>query len=374
MKVIISGGGTGGHIFPAIAIADELKNRGFEILFVGAHGRMEMEKVPAAGYTIEGLPVKGIERRLTLSNLKVPFMTVSALYKANRIISRFRPDVAVGVGGYASGPLLFMAALRNIPALIQEQNSFPGLTNRILSRVVKKICVAYDGMEKFFPSRKIVLTGNPVRKELVRPEMTRSEAMRFWELDPSRPTLLVLGGSLGARTINRCITGNIEKLLSDDIQVVWQTGKNYFDGMNRNFDLYRDHPNAKNFRISAFITRMDCAYAAADIVLARAGAISVSELCITGKAAILVPSPNVAEDHQTRNARFLSDRNAAILLNDSEAEMKFYSEFQALLSDRQRQKKLSENILRFARPLATTHITDAITELTKVETTIKSQI
>ncbi|MFM7472744.1 MAG: undecaprenyldiphospho-muramoylpentapeptide beta-N-acetylglucosaminyltransferase, partial [Crocinitomicaceae bacterium] len=288
-RVIISGGGTGGHIFPAVAIADELKNRNpkIQILFVGAQGRMEMEKVPQAGYAIEGLPIAGLQRKLTLSNLLLPYKIAKSLLKARGIIRSFKPQLVIGVGGYASGPTLKMANLLGIPTLIQEQNSFAGKTNKLLAKKAKTICVAYDGMESFFSKEKIVLTGNPVRKEMS-VQVNRAEALEFFKLDTNKKTVLVIGGSLGARSINQAISNEIEnwKALENDIQVVWQCGKLYY----KNLSEIVEKSGAKNIVIHQFIQRMDLAYASADLVVSRAGALSVSELCLLGKASILVPS------------------------------------------------------------------------------------
>ncbi|MEI6682620.1 MAG: UDP-N-acetylmuramate--L-alanine ligase [Bacteroidota bacterium] len=316
-RVIISGGGTGGHIFPAIAIANALKAKveGIEILFIGARGRMEMEKVPAAGFRIEGLPISGFQRRLTWKNLSFPVKVISSLIRARRIISEFKPDLVIGVGGYASGPTLRMATSMGIPSLIQEQNSFPGVTNRLLGKRVRKICVAYEGMNRYFPEEKLVLTGNPIRQEMVLTQGKREEALKFFGLDARKKTLLVIGGSLGARTINQAIL----KFVADggngnDIQVLWQTGKYYFENINANIP----HPVSRipSLVILPFIDRMDMAYAAADLIVSRAGAIAISELCAVGKPLILVPSPNVSEDHQTKNARALVDKNAALMITD----------------------------------------------------------
>lgn len=343
MKVIISGGGTGGHIFPAIAIANALKkiDEKTEILFVGAEGRMEMEKVPAAGYKIEGLWISGLQRRLTIDNLSFPFKVISSIMKSKKIIKRFRPDVAVGTGGFASGPLLRSASGMRIPTLIQEQNSFPGITNKLLGGRVNKICVAYDGMEKYFPKEKIIISGNPVRQDILSLEGKKAEAMKFFGLNPGKKTLLVMGGSLGARTINESMSGCLDMLLKNNIQVIWQTGKNY------------SSPNGAGKEgawIGAFISKMDLAYASADIVVSRAGAIALSELAIVKKPCILVPSPNVAEDHQTKNAMTLVKHDAAILVKDSEAREKLGGEVISLMNDTQKQNKLSENISILAFP------------------------
>lgn len=342
-KVIISGGGTGGHIFPAIAIANTLKNvhkDNVEILFVGANGKMEMEKVPQAGYKIEGLNISGFQRKLTIKNLVFPFKLIGSLIKAIRIVKEFKPDVAVGVGGYASGPLLRMATFFKVPAVIQEQNSYPGVTNKILASKVRKICVAYDGMERFFPKEKVVLTGNPVRQNMVQIDGKKDEAMEFFKLDENKPTLLVIGGSLGARTINNSIRESIQILVDKGIQVIWQTGKLYYNDCKKVADKFAD----KGVRVYDFVQRMDLAYAAADVVVSRAGAISVSELCLVGKPCILVPSPNVAEDHQTKNAMALVNNNAAILVRDADSVSILGGEVVSLLGNKERCNELSLNI------------------------------
>jgi len=347
VKVIISGGGTGGHIFPAIAIANALRviDKNVKILFVGAEGRMEMEKVPAAGYKIEGLWISGLQRRLTIDNLSFPFKVISSLMKSKKIIRSFKPDVAVGTGGYASGPLLRVASGMKIPALIQEQNSFPGITNKLLGGRVNRICVAYEGMEKYFPKEKIIITGNPVRQDILSLEGKREEALEFFKVNPKRKVLLVIGGSLGARTINESIAGCLNLLGQNNIHVIWQTGKSYIDKAEDALI-----PSDTDGWLGPFITRMDLAYACADIVVSRAGAISLSELAIVKKPCILVPSPNVAEDHQTKNAMALVKHDASILVKDSEAREKLGAEIISLMNDVQKQNKLSENISKLAFP------------------------
>ncbi|MFI5220534.1 MAG: undecaprenyldiphospho-muramoylpentapeptide beta-N-acetylglucosaminyltransferase, partial [Bacteroidia bacterium] len=307
-KIIISGGGTGGHIFPAIAIANALKkmNNGIEILFVGAKGKMEMEKVPAAGYKIEGLWISGLQRNSFFTNLSFPFKVISSLQGAAKIISRFNPDVAVGVGGYASGPLLFMATRKNIPALIQEQNSYAGITNKLLAGRVNKICVAYDGMEKFFPEQKIVKTGNPVREDTVNIEGKKYEAINYFGLEDNAKTILVVGGSQGARSINNSIKTGLQKIKNSNHQLIWQTGKHFYQEAKE----ITESPGSNQIKVYDFISRMDLAYALADLVISRAGASTVSELCIVAKPCILVPLPTAAEDHQTQNCRELVKRNA----------------------------------------------------------------
>ncbi|HEY6162144.1 MAG TPA: undecaprenyldiphospho-muramoylpentapeptide beta-N-acetylglucosaminyltransferase [Bacteroidia bacterium] len=346
LKVIVSGGGTGGHIFPAIAIANALKAMvpGIEILFVGAEGRMEMEKVPAAGYKIEALWISGLQRRLTVKNLAFPFKVLSSIMKAKKILDRFRPDAVIGTGGYASGPMLRVASKRGIPTLIQEQNSFPGITNKILSKRVDRICVAYDGMERFFPKEKIVLAGNPVRQDILELSGKRERGLETFKLDGSKRTLLVIGGSLGARTINESIALCLDELVKNDIQLVWQTGKGYFETAKQLVQKYE----GKGIRAFDFISRMDHAYSVADAVVSRAGAISVSELCLVKKAAILIPSPNVAEDHQTKNALALVNHHAAILVKDAEAKEKLCGQVIALMNDKAMMGKLEDNISKLA--------------------------
>jgi UDP-N-acetylglucosamine--N-acetylmuramyl-(pentapeptide) pyrophosphoryl-undecaprenol N-acetylglucosamine transferase len=346
IRVIISGGGTGGHIFPAIAIADALKNINDEneILFVGAEGRMEIERVPASGYKIIGLPISGIQRKIDLSNLKLPFKFLNSIIKSRTIIKDFHPDVAVGVGGYASAPLLYASTMMGIPSLIQEQNSYAGITNKLLAKRVQKICVAYDGMEKYFPENKLVLTGNPVRKDIQNILKKKDEGFGHFELKKDKKVLLVIGGSLGAQTINESLHDEIQKFVDKNIQVVWQTGKSFFTKSQEIVQAYSD----KGIKVRNFINRMDLAYAVADVVISRAGALSISELAITAKPCILVPSPNVAEDHQTKNALALVEKNAAILIKDSEAKEHLVDSALELLLNESKQKLLSENISKVA--------------------------
>jgi len=346
LKVILSGGGTGGHIFPAVAIANEIKNLvpQAEILFVGAIGKMEMEKVPAAGYKIVGVPIAGFQRKFTLANLKLPFLIIKSLLRTRKIINEFNPDVVVGTGGYVSGPILKAATGKGIPALIQEQNSFAGITNKILSRKVNKICVAYEGMEKFFPANKIILTGNPVRQDISKVSEKRDEALSFFKLNPGKKTILVIGGSLGARTINEAIGSGLSEIEKNNIQLLWQTGKSYYPTAKEQASVYSE----KNIYALEFISRMDLAYAAADIVISRAGASSVSELCNIGMPCILVPSPNVAEDHQTKNAMALVNKNAAILIKDAEAREKLVKEAIVLINNTAQQVTLRNNISQMA--------------------------
>lgn len=348
IRIILSGGGTGGHVFPAVAIANAVKTAvpGASILFVGAKGRMEMEKVPAAGYEIEGLWISGLQRRLTTDNLMFPFKVISSLYHARKIIKSFKPDIVVGTGGYASGPTLRMAAWLGIPTLIQEQNSFPGITNKMLAPKVDRICVAYEGMEKFFPASKIRLTGNPVRNDIEFNTITKSEAIKHFNLTADKITLLVVGGSLGARTINQSIHAGLQRIADSNIQLIWQTGKHYVIEAGKAINEYSD----KGIITQPFIKEMNMAYAAADIVVSRAGAIAISELCITGKPSILVPSPNVAEDHQTMNALALTKRGAAILVKDSEAPAVLVNTILKLASNLDEQKSLSANISSMAMP------------------------
>lgn len=341
-RIIISGGGTGGHVFPAISIANALRkiDPGIEILFVGAEGRMEMEKIPAHGYRIIGLPVAGINRKNLLRNFGVLVRLFKSLVKARRIIKDFKPDVAVGVGGYASGPVLRQAGRMGIPTLIQEQNSYAGVTNKLLAEKASAICVAYDGMEKYFPSEKIVRTGNPVRQNFDDIGSLEKEAYEYFGLDDSLPVILVLGGSLGAGSINDCLSGNIKVLRDCDCQWLWQTGKYYYD----NVKSLVSASFCGNVSVHGFIDRMDLAYAVADIIISRAGAGTISELCLVGKPVILVPSPNVAEDHQTKNASALADREAAVLIPDSLVGKTLIVEAVRLVADREKRKRLSENI------------------------------
>jgi UDP-N-acetylglucosamine--N-acetylmuramyl-(pentapeptide) pyrophosphoryl-undecaprenol N-acetylglucosamine transferase len=359
-KLIISGGGTGGHIFPAIAIANAIVRAGHalpeDILFVGANGRMEMEKVPAAGYRIEGLNIAGFQRRLTWKNLTFPFKLWKSLQRAKKIIRAFSPDVVIGVGGYASGPTLQMAAKLGIPCLIQEQNSYPGITNKILSKKVQKICVAYEGMEKFFPAEKIVFTGNPIRQDISDLNNKRDEAAKYFNVDLSKKTLLVIGGSLGARTINESLFAMPDELTKTNLQVIWQTGKN--------FDISTiDTKKYPNIHITQFITRMDLAYSIADFIVSRAGALSISELCVVGKPAILIPSPNVSEDHQTKNAMALVNQNAALFVADKDAKTSLFSTISELVNNTELQNTLSQNILKLAKTGAAEQIADIVENL-----------
>ena len=358
-RFIISGGGTGGHIYPAVAIANELKSRfpEAEFLFVGAKDKMEMQKVPQAGYAIKGLWISGIQRKLTLDNAMFPFKLLSSMWNSLRIIKSFKPDVVIGTGGFASGAVLKVASMLNIPTVIQEQNSYPGITNKLLAKKANKICVAYENLERFFPKDKMILTGNPVRQDLIN-EANKSEAIAYFKLDANKKTLLVLGGSLGARRINQLIEKELDFLLSQNIQIIWQCGKLYLND-------YTKYNEKENVQVVAFIDRMDLVYAAADVVISRSGASSVSELCIVGKPTIFIPSPNVAEDHQTKNAKAISDKNGAILIRESELETQFETVFSDLISSESKQAELSQNIKKLAKPNATKDIVEEIVKLIK---------
>lgn len=357
-RIILSGGGTGGHIYPAIAIANELKARfpDAKFLFVGASDRMEMEKVPQAGYEIEGLWISGIQRKLTLKNLMFPLKLLSSLLKSRKIINNFRPDVAIGTGGFASGPLLKTAISKGVPSLIQEQNSYPGITNKLLSKKVDRICVAYEGLEQFFPKEKIVLTGNPVRKDLLNIEDKHISGKDAFTLIHSKHTLLVLGGSLGARRINELIESKLEYFQTQNIQVIWQCGKLYYN-------QYKDYNDLDYVQVHAFVNEMDMAYAAADVIISRAGASSVSELCIVGKPVIFIPSPNVAEDHQTKNANAIVKQEAAILIKEKDLEDEFEDQFSTLMKSKDRRHELGLNIKKLALVNATKDIADEVEKL-----------
>jgi UDP-N-acetylglucosamine--N-acetylmuramyl-(pentapeptide) pyrophosphoryl-undecaprenol N-acetylglucosamine transferase len=346
-KYLISGGGTGGHIFPAVSIANELRRQDpdCEILFVGAEGRMEMERVPAAGYNIVGLKVEGLDRKNLFRNIKVVWNLLRSMAKVRGIIRKFQPDVAVGVGGYASGAALKVAQQMGIPVVLQEQNSFAGVTNKMLAKGAQKICVAYTGMERFFPAEKIILTGNPVRQNLLA-QINKQEAYEYFGLNPNKPTLMVMGGSLGARTINQAMIAGLERLKSSGIQVIWQTGKIYYQDALKAYEPYR----CDEIKVTDFLSRMDYAYAVADLVVSRAGASSISELSLLGKPSILVPSPNVAEDHQTHNARALSDKGAAILVRDVEAVDIMVDTALNTISSAEKLQSLSDNVLKLAYP------------------------
>ena len=361
-RVIISGGGTGGHIFPAIAIANEIKaqNPDVAITFVGAEGKMEMEKVPAAGYSIIGLPIVGFQRKLTLSNFILPFKLLKSLWKARSIIKRLKPQVVIGVGGYASGPTLKMAQQLGVSTVIQEQNSFPGKTNRLLAKNVERVCTAYQGLDNVFPADKIRLTGNPVRSELASISIDKATAFSFFEgLDASKKTILVIGGSLGARTLNEAVQHSLQQVTAAGYQVIWQCGKFYHTAM-REFLLANP---VKGVYLCDFIARMDAAYTAADCIVSRAGALSISELCLIGKPTVLVPSPNVSEDHQTKNAMALVANDAALLVTDAVAKNTLFDEVMNMLNNEERSNQLAQNCKKMGLPNATKDIVKIITEI-----------
>lgn len=359
-RFIISGGGTGGHIYPAIAIANELKLRfpACEILFVGAKDKMEMQKVPAAGYKIEGLWISGIQRKLTLDNLKFPFKLMSSLAKSRKIIKDFKPDVVIGTGGFASGAVVKVAQQMNIPTVIQEQNSYPGITNKMLASKANAICVAYDGLDAYFKSNKIIKTGNPVRQDLLTIDEKRNEAQEFYGLQNDRKTVVILGGSLGARRINQLVEKELPFFKEQNVQVIWQCGKFYINE-------YKKYHNNADVLVYDFIERMDLLFAAADVIVSRAGASSVSELAIVGKPVIFIPSPNVAEDHQTKNAKSITDKNAAILIKESALDNQFQEQILRLLTNEQLKETLSKNIKALALPNATKDIVNEIFKLVK---------
>jgi UDP-N-acetylglucosamine--N-acetylmuramyl-(pentapeptide) pyrophosphoryl-undecaprenol N-acetylglucosamine transferase len=361
--MLISGGGTGGHIYPALAIANAWMEKypGSEILFVGAEGKMEMQKVPEAGYTIKGLPVAGLQRSLTLANLSFPFKLWKSLKMATTIVNEFKPQVVVGVGGYASGPVLYAAQSKGIPTLLQEQNSYAGLTNKLLAKKAATICVAYPEMDRFFPKEKIKLTGNPVRKDLLELSGKREMGLQKFGLDASRKTILVLGGSLGARTLNQAMVKHMADLEKVGYQVLWQSGKFYFKEM----EAALKHAGLRHIHLREFIREMDLAYAAADLIVSRAGALSVSELCLVGKPVIFVPSPNVAEDHQTKNANACVKQGAAVLLPDAEAVELLKKTIDALLQDEKQASSLAENIKKLAMPDAATAIVSELERIIK---------
>ena len=359
-KFILSGGGTGGHIYPAIAIANELKSRfpDAEFLFVGAKDKMEMQKVPQAGYAIEGLWIAGLQRRLTFDNAAFPIKLLSSLWKSRSIIKKFKPDVVIGTGGFASGPLLQIANSLNIPTVIQEQNSFPGITNKLLSKKANKICVAYENLERFFPKEKMILTGNPVRQDVLDIDSKRSEAISYFNLDDNKKTLLILGGSLGSRRINQLIEKELDFLLALGIQI-------FFFFFNFYMAEYKRFSDKEDVQVVSFIDRMDLIYAAADFVISRAGASSVSELCLVGKPTIFIPSPNVAEDHQTKNGKAIVDKKGALLIKENELDEKFESVFNTLIYDENLQTNLSLNMKKLAKPNATKDIVEEIIKLIK---------
>lgn len=362
-RITISGGGTGGHIFPAISIANECRRRWPDcaILFVGAKDRMEMEKVPAAGYEIKGLWISGLQRSLSSRNLSFPFKVIKSLWDAHKIINKFKPDIAIGTGGYASGPLLYIAHKKGVPTLIQEQNSYPGITNKLLSKKVDKVCVASDYMDRFFPKEKIVFTGNPVRQDLIKNQnhdknqVFKKEALTSFGFEANdKKTLLVLGGSLGARRINQLVASQLD-LLQEDCNIIWQCGKLYYD-------LYKNQ-DSKTVRVQAFLNNMDLAYAAADVIISRAGAGTISELALVGKPVIFIPSPHVAEDHQTKNALAIQNQDAALMIREQELDDNFPIIWNKLSRDEELQKKLSMNFVQIAKPHATTDIVDHIKKL-----------
>ena len=364
LRVIISGGGTGGHIFPAVSIANAIRSKqpDAEILFVGALGRMEMQRVPAAGYEIKGLPICGFDRKNPLKNIKVLYKIWKSQRMAKKIIKDFRPMVAVGVGGYASGPTLNKAAAMGIPCLIQEQNSYAGVTNKLLAKKAEKICVAYDGMERFFPAEKIIKTGNPVRQALLETTISHDEAVRSFGLDPQKKTILLVGGSLGARTINESVLQHLDMVSNSDVQFVWQTGKYYHASI---MEQLKRQGQPKNLVVTDFISDMGAAYKAADLVISRAGASSISEFCLIGKPVILVPSPNVAEDHQTKNAMALVNVDAALYVKDAEAPDKLLELAITTVNDEQKLNTLSKNVLKLALPDSADIIADEVIKLAK---------
>lgn len=365
IRIIISGGGTGGHIFPAVSIAGALKKKypGTEILFVGAEGRMEMQRVPAEGYSIVGLPICGLDRKNPLKNITVLLKFIKSLWKARKIIKDFKPHAAVGVGGYASGPTLKTAALMGIPTLIQEQNSYAGVTNKMLAKGAERICVAYEGMERFFPKEKIILTGNPIRQGLADNQTTREEGIRAFGLDPNKRTILIIGGSLGARTMNESVLRKLDMIKqTDDVQFIWQTGKFYHQEIQ---EQLKNHGELPMLYVTDFISRMDEAYAAADLVISRAGAGSISEFCVLKKPVILVPSPNVAEDHQTQNALALVKKEAALYIKDVEAPETLIPQAIATVTDEALLEKLSLNIVQLAYTNSAEIIADEVYKLAK---------
>lgn len=358
-RFILSGGGTGGHIYPAIAIANELKRRfsDAEFLFVGAKDKMEMEKVPKAGYQIEGLWISGLQRKLTLKNLMFPIKLISSLIRAKSIVKKFQPDVAIGTGGFASGPLLKMAASSGVSCVLQEQNSFAGITNKLLANKAEKICVAYDGMEQFFPKEKVIKTGNPVRSDLVNLSIEKKKALSFFGLNAQKQTILIIGGSLGARRVNQLIEKELNFFKELGVQLLWQCGKLYYED-------YKKY-NSDAVKVNAFLDKMDYAYSASDIVISRAGAGSVSELCLVGKPVLFIPSPNVAEDHQTKNAEALVKESAALMIREKDLDEKFETIFKGVMNSKSHQEKLAVNIKKLALPKATEHIVDEIEKLLK---------
>lgn len=357
LRVILSGGGTGGHIYPAIAIADEIKRRNPEskILFVGARDRMEMEKVPQAGYEIEGLWISGVDRSFSLRNFMFPFKLMSSLSRSRKIIKNFKPDIVIGTGGFASGPLLRVAISQGVPTLIQEQNSLPGITNRILAKYADAICAAYEKVKEVFPAEKTKITGNPVRQDLLEIGELKNVALEHFNLSRDKKTVLILGGSLGARRINSLIENDLKKFKDENVQLIWQTGKLYYDE-------YKKY-DSESVRTKEFINRMDLAYAAADVIISRAGAGSVSELCIIGKPVLFIPSPNVAENHQAKNALAVTDHDAALMITEAELAERFDPCFFSLLKDDRMMERFGRNIKKLALPNATSDIVDEVEKL-----------
>jgi UDP-N-acetylglucosamine--N-acetylmuramyl-(pentapeptide) pyrophosphoryl-undecaprenol N-acetylglucosamine transferase len=345
-KFIISGGGTGGHIFPALSIANEIRKKDPDarILFVGALKRIEMERIPAAGYPIIGLPVEGIQRKFGLRNVVVLYKLILSLFKSKKILKSFRPDAVIGVGGFASGPLLIMATLKKIPTVIQEQNSYAGITNRFLARKASLVCVAYEGMERYFPAGKIVLTGNPIRENIINPNLEKLKACEFFNIQGNQPVLLILGGSQGSRTINDCLLQQVDRINNENVQLIWQTGKLYYNKIKEELDPKK----LSNIKYLDFINRMDLAYCIADVIISRAGAGTISELCLVGKPVILIPSPNVAEDHQTKNANALVKRNAALIIPDNEAPKRLVEEALQLIKNETLKETLGSNCKKMA--------------------------
>lgn len=360
-NIIISGGGTGGHIFPAISIANAIREKHphANILFVGAKGKMEMEKIPAAGYEIIGLPIAGFQRKLSLKNVTLMFKLISSLLKARQIVRQFKPDVAVGVGGYASGPLLRIANQMGVPTLLQEQNSYAGVTNRLLAKKAEKICVAYEGMEKYFPKEKIILSGNPIRQNLFKQKVDPEDARKYFKIAEDKKVILVLGGSLGARSINNAIKDNLDKIKKQDVFVIWQTGKLYYGEMLQATET----AGAKNVLVTAFIDSMEYAFAIAEIIISRAGAGTISELCLVGKPVILVPSPNVAEDHQTKNAMALVNKKAAVMVKDKNANDRLVERAMQLVHDDAEKNDLANNIKSLGLPNASNDIANEVLKL-----------
>jgi UDP-N-acetylglucosamine--N-acetylmuramyl-(pentapeptide) pyrophosphoryl-undecaprenol N-acetylglucosamine transferase len=364
LKILISGGGTGGHIFPAIAIANGIKEQypDAEILFVGAKGRMEMEKVPKAGYPIKGLWISGFQRNLSATNLLFPFKVISSLWRASSIIRQFKPHIAIGTGGYASGPLLYQASKKGIPTLILEQNSYPGITNKILGKKVDTICVAYQGMEKYFPKEKIVVTGSPIRKEILHITVNKQESLSYFGLKPDLPVLLIIGGSQGARGINQAVLKNMEKITATGVQILWQTGSSSYQEVS---EKVQASPMADKIIITEFISRMDMAYTASDVIISRAGAIAIAEIVSVGKPAIFIPLPSAAEDHQTKNAKTLSEQGAALLLPEKEAENRITETVTNLIHNPKKQERIVKNLQAFKTEDATSKIVEQIKKLIK---------